>query len=312
MVFKLVIRFLKYLFSSLKKDASFQHKEEKVEKKEKRRTLNEFVIKKKEAKQNKKIHNDLLQITVLSEELIPKLGNFLAQLKLYLKTKDSGYLVNVKEMFDYFIKEFNIIVELWRNLLSRFEEVKKEVEKILNDDLPELNKELSEENKIINKEYKNLVRSNKKGKNLDQTEKEAIIKKKVELLRESLALLEKIKSNYQSYLDFINSNYEKANNVVSDANKLDQRIHQHQKKWSDFYRLFKRIESFFKMEQRLNGEIGAVEGQVNHILAQEEEYDQESLKLIEKREILDKEYGQFLINEEIAQQKGEDVLPKAA
>jgi hypothetical protein len=312
MVFKWVIKFLKYLSSALKKDATLQHKEEKVVAKEKNILLDEIIRRVKEKKGIKKITNESLQVLTLSEETIPFLESFIANIQLYLKLKEEKYTHNAKEKFNYVLEQYNLLIEHWKKILDKLSESVKNLQKILDKGDEETKHKLGEENKTLHREYQNLTKSAKKGANLDQTEKEAIIKKKMDLLRNHLVLLDKHKAHSENILKFNKNHHEKVKSLLDAAEKLNQKIHQHQKNWKAFLKLLKKVLSFLKQEESLCKEILASEEELNKILAEGQEIEKKINALIKKKEIQDKVYKSFLIKEEVAQQKGDGEIPKAA
>ena len=70
--------------------------------------------------------------------------------------------------------------------------------------------------------------------------------------------------------------------------------------------------SFFKKEEELNKTILASEEELTKLLAASEDIDKKTYKLIENKELLDKEYKSLLLKEEISQQKGGEEVPEAA
>ena len=219
MVFKLLSRFIKYLFSSLKKDAALQHREERTVAKERKSSLNEIIRRKKASKETKKIGHEGLQVLALNKEVIPFLESFIGIVEAYLNSKDARFISNAQEKFKYVSEKFSEIVKHWKEILSKLEESVKNSEKMLNKDESDLRKDLGKENRILKKEYGNLTRSEKE-EDLDQVPKEAIIKKKMNLLRNHLALLNQNKDHLQNVSNFNKNNHEKVKSLIEESNRL--------------------------------------------------------------------------------------------
>jgi hypothetical protein len=311
MVFKFIVRFFKYLFSSLKKDASLQHKEEKIEKKEIGDILDEEVLEGQEGKAEGEIENENLQTLILSNELIPYLGSFISSVRLYLKTKEDKYIDGAQEKFHNISKPFKKIVGSWREIKKEVQEAVKILKKVIEKD-SKMKEEVHKENKIMHQEYKNLTRSNKKGEDLDQDKKEAIIKNKIELLREQLALLNEHSEHSKQLLEFKEGMLENVEPLLKKAEKVENKIDEHQKKWKKFYRLLKKILSFLKREENYAKQFAASEEKQKEITLIGLAIDKKMYQLVKNKKTLDKEYDSFLIKEEIAQQKGDEELPEAA
>ncbi len=311
MVFKLLTRFVKYLFSSLKKDAALQHREEGIVKKEEKTALNETILEEKERKNANKIQNENLQILSLNDKLIPNLGYFIASINLYLKTKDVKYTAGAQGRFHYISDEFRKSLEIWKRVYNNFKTSEEQFEKIVGKESKARN-ELQEENRILHKEYRNLTRSNRRGEDLDQVKKEAFIKRKMDLLRRHLALLDESSENSKQLLILTKKRLNETKSLVKRAGEIEQKVNEHQKSWKLFFKLLNEMLSFFRKEEKFSQYIVTSEKEEKTHLNINLAIENSIFKIIKEKEILDKEYKQLLIQEEVHQQKGDEEIPLAA
>ena len=269
----------------LKKDVRSAKKERKLEKKAKNKFLGEEIEHQKWNKDNQKTDKAIINITAWLKEIINNIQNYEVVVAQYQSTRNPKYTEKLNTYSQQLINDLKGLFG-WTDEAKDFVEADRDDVKTWIKDVEKENKLIKKDLRVMNKQYKNLRKSAKEGEKLDEDQKEAIIKKKVEQLNKEKALNEEM-------VKLLNTIHDQV--LEPDVKELEEFRNQRQeirKKWKkestnwdslqkllrDLYDLMIGKKQFVARMSLRNRKVIIVNKQINKILADKQLLYQEMSK----------------------------------
>ena len=314
MFFKRVLGWFKNLFGFLAKNFRLQHKEERLERSEKKDVLNEIIDTKEIDKSAKK---ELAQFNDEKEEVSKYqhfLNGFSSQVKKFLESKNPKYLQDSGDNLGFVTKEFKKIEKFlngWDDYVSHMLGVSHKELEIINED----DKKLTEEKRILFKESRVLHQALKQGEKLDQVKKQGVMVKKNQLNLN----LAGINNERKTLLEELISLHEKMKSWVEEQKeewgKINVDMGQKKNEWQEVYDLLNEVEHFVSGFEKF---LARASGVLNEVLISDHKMNDLSKKsaaLMGDKHELDQYYEHLLVEEQLtkkAELEAKEKLAEAA
>ena len=283
----------------LKKDVRSEKKEKKLEKKAKNKFLGEEIEHQKWNKENQKTDAAIINISAWLKEIINNIQNYEVVAAQYQSTKNPKYTEKLNAYSQQLINDLKGLFG-WVDQTKDFINEDLDYVKTWLKDINKEDKILHKTFKITDKQSKNLRKSAKEGEKLDEEQKEAVIKKRVEQLKQELAL-------NQEMVKLLNTIHDEV--LEPDVKELEELQNQRKdirKKWKkestnwdnlqkllrDLYDLMSGKKQFVARMSLRNRKVTVANQQINKILADKQLLYQEMSKE-------DKYYESLDVKEEI-------------
>ncbi len=296
MAFNWLKKLIKYLFSRLHRDAIYERKEERLERKGRRDFLNEIIDTNRVSRDIKNLARNRSK----SSDIIDKLDNQIEVVSNQLtKSGNTPQIKSASEQMADEMKSLLGLLEVETGFLERWiKDGKNLIGKIADED-----KKLREELKLINRQRQNLRRSLQKGEKLDQNKKGAIIQKKEELTRKIRAINAVLKEENEKTGGVHSDNLEAVKELRGREKGISEKLLAENKDVSKKKEAMNQVKTFLEDCRKFNGKSRAREQIAFDQIRSNKKFLAEKAAIYDEIKILDKEYDQLLIDEEIEVQE---------
>lgn len=223
----------------LKTDIRQQTKEEKVEKKEREKVLNEDIESKKVISTSKKFETAIAQLSAFVNDLQKFIGEYEALIQKYLETKNPEYTKNSGAYSERISQDLQNIFS-WFEMATKVIEEDKESCQRMKKDIENENKLLKKERRAQEKQWKNLLVSNKEKEELKEPEKLGILKQKVDASNQ----LASINAQLITYLEAIIK--EILEKDLAELEQLQKERKELKKKWKESSTSWEKLKSLLE------------------------------------------------------------------
>ncbi|NQV90852.1 hypothetical protein HQ489_00080 [Candidatus Woesearchaeota archaeon] len=311
MVLGVVIKFIKYLVSSLHKNAALHHKEETYSRQEQKGILNEEIYAQRELKVTKNLGKSDDELRIIEARVKRESQEFGALIQQSIDDQNPELLVNASADLKLILKDFNTLVTQWtysnHNLREGLKELI-EVKKVASKN----RKLIQQENKIMDRDIRLLKKSIKQDQLLDQDQKLAIIDQRQKINSDILTGIDESEKLVDWMLNTWKNEPKKIEGILKVAKKIDEKLKHKFENWKLVLDITNEIQVFIAKTNAYLQELDVFVEMMEKEEVQFEALTQAQFHRFAEKNKMDKMYDKLLIDEEIAVQKGAEAQPKAA
>ena len=283
----------------LKKDARSEKKEQKIEKKEQKKFLGEEIEDENIHKEAKETDEIIAEIYTFIVNLNKNIEQYQALIQEYLKTQNPQFTSHSQAYSERIADDLKEIFELTDDGLDHIKQNKKDC-KGFSKYAKKLLKFLKQEEKVLRKQKRNLTKSAREKNELQEAEKEAIIQRKSQVNQELQRVNEELIKILEKVIEkILDKDIEDLGGLLDHRKDIKKKWKKKGSSWKSLYKILnelttllgKKGEFFINLKLR-NRKVIIANNQIDELL-------KEAQKYIADKQILDKQYDQMLINEEI-------------
>ena len=227
-----------------------------------------------------------------------------------MKDKNHDHVKDSQEKFDKIIKWFDDLKDVLKDNLHNAARINNALKKS-EDSIQDLIKLYKDEWRAMRREYRLLKRAKKEEGEYYQ-KKATIFAEKKEILKRLVAIFKTQKIHTKESHEKSQKLLEIIKEIYSNYFKLKEKTHQKIENWENMKTLLGEILNFIKNDLRINQEEKMIMEHFNQHFDDMEKLQVQAVELLDKKDILNKEYEVLLVKQGEEIQSGESSLPGAA
>ena len=311
MVLGKLFKLLKYVLSSLHKNAALHHKEETYSHTEQKGALNEEIHARRGAKYAKELKIDDDKLRIAETRTKRESEEFGVLIQQSIDTQNPELLTNASATLKLILKDFETVVGLWKQSYHNLKRVLKEIREAKKVS-SKMRKSLRQENKTMTQDVRLLKKSARQGQLLDQDKKSAILSRRQNLNSEIITGVDEAEKLADRILNTFGKEPQKIRQLLIEAKKIKTNLKQKFKNWPAVLDIIRQIQLFIKKTGSYLQELDVFVQMTEKESVQIEALNKIQFQRFAEKKKLDAMYDKLLIDEEIAVQKGAESKPKAA